>query len=292
MAVAAGSPVVGVCNVQSWNSVSVTSTSWQARKVACSSACGCSGSSRVPVGSAGAIRVQGREFYAGAALPLFALTRRLNRRTEIDGNGARVKAACEADPVPAESTSATNNIWLSDVPVTKRGPHFCNTKWNERVSRNERVGRVPVAGIVASLSSLLATGAAAAEGFLDENVTSVNSSNFAAVAAIVQGLPLAELNPDTAQLLIYILGPVFASLNLLFILRIVMSWYPALPVGKFPFVIAYAPTEPVLEPTRRLFRPVGGVDISPIIWVAGISFLNEILLGQQGLLVLLSQEQF
>jgi len=34
--------------------------------------------------------------------------------------------------------------------------------------------------------------------------------------------------------------------------------------------------------------PVGGVDVSPIIWVGMISFLNEILLGKQGLLILLS----
>jgi YggT family protein len=30
--------------------------------------------------------------------------------------------------------------------------------------------------------------------------------------------------------------------------------------------------------------PIGGVDISPIIWVGIISLLREILLGQQGLL--------
>jgi YggT family protein len=33
-----------------------------------------------------------------------------------------------------------------------------------------------------------------------------------------------------------------------------------------------------------------GVDVSPIVWVALISFMNEILLGKQGLLVLLSQK--
>ncbi|CAK9216247.1 unnamed protein product [Sphagnum troendelagicum] len=102
---------------------------------------------------------------------------------------------------------------------------------------------------------------------------------------------LADLDPDTAKLAIGILGPLFASFNLLFIVRIVMSWYPQLPVGKFPFVIAYAPTEPVLGPTRRLIPPVGGVDVSPVIWLAILSFVSEILLGQQGLLVLLSQQQ-
>jgi YggT family protein len=103
-------------------------------------------------------------------------------------------------------------------------------------------------------------------------------------------LSLAEIDPSTASTIAQILGPIFSSLNFLFIIRIVMSWYPQLPVDKLPYVIAFAPTEPVLEPTRRLIPPVGGVDVSPVIWVAIMSFLNEILLGQQGLLVLLSQK--
>ena len=33
-----------------------------------------------------------------------------------------------------------------------------------------------------------------------------------------------------------------------------------------------------------------GVDVTPIVWFALLSFLNEILLGRQGLLILLSQK--
>ena len=33
------------------------------------------------------------------------------------------------------------------------------------------------------------------------------------------------------------------------------------------------------------------MDVSPIIWVGMISFMNEILLGKQGLLILLSNKQ-
>lgn len=108
---------------------------------------------------------------------------------------------------------------------------------------------------------------------------------------IIKSFSLADLDPAVAALLSSVLGPVFASLNFLFIIRIVMSWYPQLPVDKFPYIIAFAPTEPVLNPTRRLVPPVGGVDVSPVIWVAIMSFLNEVLLGQQGLLVLLSQQR-
>lgn len=108
---------------------------------------------------------------------------------------------------------------------------------------------------------------------------------------LLQALSLADLDPSLASLMIHILGPLFTSFNFLFIIRIVMSWYPQLPVNKFPYIIVFAPTEPVLEPTRKLIPPVGGVDVSPVIWVALMSFANEILLGQQGLLVLLSQQQ-
>lgn len=103
-------------------------------------------------------------------------------------------------------------------------------------------------------------------------------------------LVLADLDPATAKLAIGILGPSLSAFGFLFILRIVMSWYPKLPVGKFPYVIAYAPTEPLLVPTRKLIPPLGGVDVTPVVWFGLISFLNEILVGPQGLLVLLSQQ--
>ncbi|KAK6933954.1 CCB3/YggT, partial [Dillenia turbinata] len=103
-------------------------------------------------------------------------------------------------------------------------------------------------------------------------------------------LVLLDLDPTTAKLVIPILGPFLSAFAFLFILRIVMSWYPKLPVGKFPYVLAYAPTEPFLIPTRQLIPPLGGVDVTPVVWFGLISFLNEILVGPQGLLVLLSQQ--
>jgi YggT family protein len=35
---------------------------------------------------------------------------------------------------------------------------------------------------------------------------------------------------------------------------------------------------------------VGGVDVTPIVWVGLISFLNEILLGPQGILMLIQRQ--
>lgn len=111
-----------------------------------------------------------------------------------------------------------------------------------------------------------------------------------ATSNLIQRLMLADLDPATAKLAIGILGPFLSAFSFLFVLRIVMSWYPKLPVGKFPYVIAYAPTEPLLIPTRKLIPPLGGVDVTPVVWFGLSSFLNEILVGPQGLLVLLSQQ--
>ncbi len=35
---------------------------------------------------------------------------------------------------------------------------------------------------------------------------------------------------------------------------------------------------------------VGGVDVTPIVWVGLLSFLNEILLGPQGILMLIQRQ--
>ncbi|HBB34813.1 MAG TPA: hypothetical protein DDZ80_00485 [Cyanobacteria bacterium UBA8803] len=82
----------------------------------------------------------------------------------------------------------------------------------------------------------------------------------------------------------WILGPLLGLAIFLFIFRIVLTWYPQLDLNRWPFNFIAWPTEPFLVPTRKLVPPIGGVDITPIIWVGIFSLLREILLGQQGLL--------
>ena len=109
--------------------------------------------------------------------------------------------------------------------------------------------------------------------------------------AIFGSLVAANDSPENARAAIGVLRPLFTVYTLLFLGRIVMTWYPALNVRELPLSILYLPTEPVLRLTRAFITPVGGVDVSPIVWLAFISFANEILLGPQGLLVLLSNKQ-
>lgn len=86
----------------------------------------------------------------------------------------------------------------------------------------------------------------------------------------------------------WFLGPLLGLMTLLFICRIVLSWYPQANLNRLPFLLAAWPTEPFLIPVRKLVPPIGGVDISPIIWVGIISLIRELLLGQQGLLRMLA----
>lgn len=102
---------------------------------------------------------------------------------------------------------------------------------------------------------------------------------------------VGELDPATAKAAIGVAGPALSAFGFLFIARIVMSWYPRLPVREFPYVVAYAPTEPLLAVTRKVIPPLGGVDVTPVVWFGLVSFASEILVGPQGLLVLLSQQK-
>lgn len=84
----------------------------------------------------------------------------------------------------------------------------------------------------------------------------------------------------------WILGLLLGLMIFLFIFRIILTWYPQLDLNRFPFNLVAWPTEPLLVPMRKLVPPIGGVDITPIIWVGIFSLLREILLGQQGLLMM------
>lgn len=64
-------------------------------------------------------------------------------------------------------------------------------------------------------------------------------------------------------------------------------WAPPTQAGLSPRPAAAA--EPVLRATRKLVPPFNGLDVSPIVWVALLSFLSEILTGPQGILSLIQR---
>jgi YggT family protein len=92
--------------------------------------------------------------------------------------------------------------------------------------------------------------------------------------------------PAPLSLLHLVLGLALAGWTLLFLFRIVLTWYPRVDLTQGVMRLVGAPTEPLLALTRRLIQPIGGVDVTPVVWVGLISLLRELLVGQQGLLTL------
>ena len=86
-----------------------------------------------------------------------------------------------------------------------------------------------------------------------------------------------------------LLSALLSAWTLLFLFRIVLTWYPQVDLSKGPMRLIGAPTEPLLAPTRRLIQPIGGVDVTPVVGVGLISLGRELLVGQQGLLSQLLQ---
>ena len=81
----------------------------------------------------------------------------------------------------------------------------------------------------------------------------------------------------------WVIGLLLAAWTLLFLFRIVLTWYPQLSNDNPLVALVVVPTEPLLAPTRRVIPPIGGVDVTPVIWVGLVSLLRELLVGQQGL---------
>ena len=85
------------------------------------------------------------------------------------------------------------------------------------------------------------------------------------------------------------LGILLSFLTLVFLIRLILTWYPKVDLNKGVWLLIAIPTSFILNFTRKIVPPIGGVDVGPVIWVGIISFLREILVGQQGLIKLAIQ---
>ncbi len=92
---------------------------------------------------------------------------------------------------------------------------------------------------------------------------------------------------DVTSITLGALSLLLGIMTFLFIFRIVMSWYPQVDLQKFPYSWIVIPTEPFLAVTRKVVQPLGGVDITPVIWIGIFSLVRELLLGQQGILTMM-----
>ncbi len=97
---------------------------------------------------------------------------------------------------------------------------------------------------------------------------------------------VTSLNENFLQILDVCLGLLLSYLTIVFLIRLILSWYPKIDLNKGLWLLISIPSSPILNLTRKFIPPIGGVDVGPVIWVGIISFLREILVGQQGLIKL------
>ena len=82
------------------------------------------------------------------------------------------------------------------------------------------------------------------------------------------------------------LGIFLSFMTVVFLIRLIMTWYPKININNGFWIIITLPTNKILNMTKKIVPPIGGVDVTPVIWIGLISFAREILVGQQGLIKL------
>jgi len=91
---------------------------------------------------------------------------------------------------------------------------------------------------------------------------------------------------NTLQILDISLGITLSYLTIVFLIRLILTWYPKFDLSKGLWLLVAIPSNSILNLTRKVIPPIGGVDVGPVIWIGVISFIREILVGQQGLIKL------
>ena len=97
---------------------------------------------------------------------------------------------------------------------------------------------------------------------------------------------MISLLKNYLQILDITLGIFLSFLTIVFLIRLILTWYPKVDLNKGFWLLIAIPSSSILNLTRKLIPPIGGVDVGPVIWIGVISFLREILVGQQGLIKL------
>ena len=97
---------------------------------------------------------------------------------------------------------------------------------------------------------------------------------------------MISLLKNYLQILDITLGIFLSFLTIVFLIRLILTWYPKVDLDKGLLLLISIPSSSILNLTRKLIPPIGGVDVGPVIWIGIISFIREILVGQQGLIKL------
>ncbi len=79
------------------------------------------------------------------------------------------------------------------------------------------------------------------------------------------------------QFIFQFLSILLTILSWAILIRVLLSWIPNLDRGNPLVQLLAQVTDPVLEPARRIIPPIGGLDISPIVVLLLLSFLQRLL---------------
>jgi len=208
--------------------------------------------------------------------------------------GYRLERSLDPDKRGPSDDSAVSDILASmcNPPMPEdQAPAFSLTDAAASgIASSTALAAQPTAVTAGSAKAAAAAAAAVASVATADPASSAEPALAAAVDA-AQHTMLLLAATDTAWIgtTKAVLGPLISVFTVLFLFRVVLSWFPKYDLNVLPWNIAAWPTEPILKPTRRVIPPVAGVDISPIVWVAFLSFLSEILTGPQGLLSIMQK---
>ena len=95
----------------------------------------------------------------------------------------------------------------------------------------------------------------------------------------------ARIGADFMTALFWLIDTVIGFYITLVIVQVVLSWLVAFNVvntsNRFVYLVGdflYRLTEPALKPIRRILPTMGGMDLSPVVLIIGLYFLQILLI--------------
>lgn len=79
--------------------------------------------------------------------------------------------------------------------------------------------------------------------------------------------------------LISLANLVFQVVNLLILIRIILTWVPGISPSHPAVRLVHQLTSPILDPIRRLMPPLGGLDLSPIVAILLLSLVRTLVMN-------------
>ena len=88
----------------------------------------------------------------------------------------------------------------------------------------------------------------------------------------------ASFGGEFIRSIIIVVNMLFTIIYFAVLIRILISWVSADPYNPIVQVI-YAITEPMLKPFRRMLPPLGGFDLSPILFFIALFLVQSLVMG-------------